>query len=150
MASSMSWTLSLYFFQKISRPGVRSNHSCRKTEENVKEQIHSGEEVIFSSPISIKIALSFATCLCFSHTVEVFSLPNTGAEKGGIIIIPHNYHYYYYFRTEHARHGLVFLCLSVCLFWALPSPYLFRLWWASSDSCGFPQSVAVGLICPIP
>ena len=106
MASSMSWTLSLYFFQKISRPGVRSNHSCRKTEENVKDQIHSGEEVIFSNPISIKIALSFATCLCFSHTVEVFSFPNTGAEKGGIIIIPHNYHYYYYyyyyyyFRTE--------------------------------------------------
>ena len=49
MASSMSWTLSLYFFQKISRPGVRSNRSCRKTEKNVKEQIHSGEEVIFSS-----------------------------------------------------------------------------------------------------
>ena len=51
------------------------------------------KKLFFRVTISIKIALSFATCLCFSHT---------GAEKGGIIIISHNYdyYYYYYFRTE--------------------------------------------------
>ena len=69
----------------------------------LKNKFIPEKKLFFRVTISIKIALSFATCLCFSHTVEVFSFPNTGAEKGGIIIIPHNYYYYYYyyyFRTE--------------------------------------------------